>query len=196
MRPLYTSFPVVTMPAFFSVKGRREKMGSPPAASFALSMESMGMTRGMILVPSSLSPALTAVSPWREAIIICPRELMAFSLSRRILNKPLHSAVSSIFPSFTRERFILSFKQILQSISAASFSWSMVSSLSHMYRCSFPTLNSTGISSSATMWPLRNTASFVTPLIICVISWQSTEPTASSVFINLICFPPVSSSPE
>ena len=46
--------------------------------------------------------------------------------------------------------------------------------------------SSTGMSSGATTCPLRNRASFVTPGMIWVRSWQSTCPTASRVSISFM----------
>ena len=43
---------------------------------------------------------------------------------------------------------------------------------------------STGISSSVTTCPLRNLGPLLTPGMICVMSWQSTCPAASSVLIS------------
>ena len=102
------------------------------------------------------------------------------------LNRPSAAAASSILPSFTGDSSIMVFLQMSHKMRAASFSCSMLSSASHTYKCSLPIESSTGISSGCTTCPLRNTASLVTPLIICVRSWQRTLPTASSVRINFM----------
>ena len=161
-------------------------IGSAPAAAFTRSIFSFSMTSGMMRVPASLSPFFTGKSPWRVAIIICPKELTASSFSLFMRRTPSISEQSSILPSFTSPRLMFSPLQIEQSTSAASFSCIMLSSFSQTYILSLPTESSTGMSSSVIMCPLRKTASLVTPFIICVMSWQMTCPTASSVFISFM----------
>lgn len=121
-------------------------------------------------MPASLSPFFTGKSPWREAIIISPRELTASSFFLSILNSPSIWAFSSIFPSFISDSDIYSFLQISRRISAPSFSWRIPSVFSQTNRCSLPTDKRTGMSSSLTTWPFLNTGPFFSPLMICVIS--------------------------
>ena len=137
-------------------------------------------------MPASLSPFFTGKSPWREAIIISPRELTASSFFLSILNSPSIWAFSSIFPSFISDSDIYSFLQISRRISAPSFSWRIPSVFSQTNRCSLPTDKSTGMSSSLTTWPFLNTGPFFSPLMICVISWQRICPAAFVVSISLI----------
>ena len=108
IRPFCTSLPVVTIPTFFFLYGKMEKIGSVPATSAARSIFSFSITRGIILVPASLSPFFTGKSPWRDAIIISPSELTASRASLRILSTPSMSAISSIFPSFISEPCMVS----------------------------------------------------------------------------------------
>ena len=126
MRPLYTSFPVVTIPTFLGRNGFSSSRGLPPVSSFAMflarSILSSSITRGIIRVPASLSPLCTGKSPWRVAIIICPKPLTAFSASRFTFKRPSRVAVISIFPSFAWERSICSPRHMAHRISAASFS--------------------------------------------------------------------------
>ena len=114
------------MAAFFFRKGTSSKIGLPPVISMAVflaaSIFSSSITRGMIRVPASLSPAFTGTFPCREAIIIWPMLFTALRASFFILNRPLHAAVSSIFPSLGAERSMYSPLQMAQRISAASSS--------------------------------------------------------------------------
>ena len=110
-------------------------MGLPPvmsmAAFLAPSIFSSSITRGMMRVPASLSPAFTPKFPWRVAIIIWPKPFTALRASLFTFKRPSQAAVSSIFPSLASERSICSPRHMAQRISAASFSWSMPSSFSH-----------------------------------------------------------------
>ena len=102
---------------------------------------------------------------------------MLFTASSRAAStrkKPSHAAVSSILPSLGAEAFMFAFWHSARRRSAASSSWSMPSGFSQTKSVSLPMLSRTGMSSSATTWPLRKRASFVTPGMICVMSWQST----------------------
>ena len=59
-----------------------------------------------------------------------PKEFTARSLSRSTRNSPSRSAVSSILPSLGFEALMPSFMHMSRRISAASSSWSMLSSFS------------------------------------------------------------------
>ena len=115
-----------------------------------------------------------------------PKEFTARSRSRSTRKSPPRAAEISILPSLGFEALIPSFMHMSRRISAASSSWYGLPSFSQTYMLSLPTLSSTGMSSGWMMCPLRKTTSLVTPLMICVISWQRVIPTASSVLTSFI----------
>ena len=129
--PFSTSLPVVTTPYFLGFMGRRRSMGLSPAAAFARSIACFSITRGIILVPQSLSPAFTGKPEERVAIIIRPKEFTSLSFWISAMNSPSISAISSILPSLGSVGCIFSPIHISRSTSAASFSCRVFSSLSH-----------------------------------------------------------------
>ena len=130
IRPFFTSLPVATMPNFLRFSGKRRRMGVSPASALACSIFSFLMTSGMTRVPHSLSPFFTTNPLDRVAIISSPMAFSARSRGRSTRNSPSASAVSSILPSLASPARMCSFRQMSRRISAASFSWSMVSSFS------------------------------------------------------------------
>ena len=194
INPFFTSLPVATMAAVFRTQGRSSSRGVSPAAALAAVSFSSAMIRGITRIPASLAPFLTAVPPFRVAIISSSMAFTARRDSDRTRNSPSQDAFSSILPSLTPLRSIFSLAHRASRRSAPSSSWSIPGVISHTYRCSLPMPSSTGMSSGATTWPLRNRASLYWSLMIWVRSWHSTWPTASSVRISFMLPPPESRS--
>ena len=195
MRPFATSLPVVMTAAVRSVNGRTASSGASPAACSAASSFSSRITSGMTRVPASLSPGRTRPPPRRVAIISSSTLFTAKSRSLSTRNTPSISLFSSILPSLVSLHAMFSRPHSAARRSAASFSCTNPGSSSHTNRFSLPIESSTGMSSSVTICPLRKRGPLLTPGMICVMSWHSTWPTASSVLIHFMRFPPRSYRP-
>ena len=128
------------------------------------------MTKGMILVPASLSPFFTKKPLLLVAIIISPKELTLFNKSLSTRNKPSIEAFNSIFPSLGKEASIFIEPHKSLNISAASSSCNKESFFSITKRFSLPTLNKIGISSSLIICPFLKTGPLNLPGIIWVMS--------------------------
>ena len=141
------------------------------------------MISGMTRIPASLSPLRApryCPCGWRSSPRPgCSRRCSRWESTR---NTPSQAAVSSILPSLTSLRCMCSLPA--EGAAAAPprrFHGPCRASSPRRRGAPCPCSAARGCPPAVTTWPLRKRASLYLSLMICVMSWQRTWPTASSV---------------